>query len=501
MAKITFFRLTLLCCALALAGCGGGSGSEPKDANLANANAGTRSGTISVTDPHASAADPSVNTDTASPDVPTVPTVPTTPTDDSSVNADAAPAVPTAVADSYSADSGMILSVPAPGLLGNDLISETVNIVRSTQPNYGSVTLNNNGSFTYQSPVDFSGTDSFTYTISDAGGNESAAQVTLLVTNGFPAPPENIPAFLDLGGTQVAKYKDNKRAAASYTFDDALISHFTIASFFDTRGLRASFYVITNNIDAPTWQYWRGLSDKGFEIGNHSMNHLDLSDSRLSATDLDREINGAQQIIEEKTGVRPLAFVFPMSLYSSRALSVAYTNHVATRLPGFPSDYREFAIGSSTITASIPNTALTDAINTGKWVVFAGHGIDGDGWGPISSQVLKSHLDFAKGQTASVWIDTFIKVARYRLCREQAMIQTDLLNPNLAVIRLQGNFSFSFCTDPLTLTIPVIKQPNGGLTARTADGQSVPIMYAGNVLMLNAYPGQEVQLSIAQASQ
>lgn len=70
--------------------------------------------------------------------------------------------------DSYQTDPGHPLSVdPFHGILGNDTGNPTSLIVHS-DPSHGALELQPDGSFTYVPNNGFAGTDSFTYTISDA---------------------------------------------------------------------------------------------------------------------------------------------------------------------------------------------------------------------------------------------------------------------------------------------------------------------------------------------
>jgi VCBS repeat-containing protein len=78
----------------------------------------------------------------------------------------------------------MQLSVPAPGVLGNDsdpdgdgLAAMLVSDVSS-----GTLTLNGHGSFIYTPEADFHGSDSFTYTAYDGTENSNVARVTITVT-------------------------------------------------------------------------------------------------------------------------------------------------------------------------------------------------------------------------------------------------------------------------------------------------------------------------------
>jgi hypothetical protein len=93
-------------------------------------------------------------------------------------------ATPVAVNDTYAATGNVRISVPAPGVLGNDFIglpSATITAPPITSTNGGDVTLNANGSFTYNPPAGFEGTDTFSYTLTNSEGSNSAT-VTINVS-------------------------------------------------------------------------------------------------------------------------------------------------------------------------------------------------------------------------------------------------------------------------------------------------------------------------------
>jgi subtilase family serine protease len=97
-------------------------------------------------------------------------------------------APPVAKNDSYSVAVNTNLTVSAAdGLLANDTdpMGEPLIAATFTQPAHGSASLNQDGSFTYQPGNNFSGTDSFTYTILDTGtGLGSTATVQIAVNQG-----------------------------------------------------------------------------------------------------------------------------------------------------------------------------------------------------------------------------------------------------------------------------------------------------------------------------
>ncbi|MCP2043814.1 Ig-like domain-containing protein [Pontibacter sp. HSC-36F09] len=90
---------------------------------------------------------------------------------------------PVAVNDNYSVNRGQTLTVPAPGLLGNDTDAEgaTLTVTMVSGPTHGTLTLNANGSFTYTHNGSASSSDSFTYKASDGAALSNTATVIISV--------------------------------------------------------------------------------------------------------------------------------------------------------------------------------------------------------------------------------------------------------------------------------------------------------------------------------
>jgi uncharacterized repeat protein (TIGR01451 family) len=112
---------------------------------------------------------------------------------------------PLAINDTYTATGNIAISETAgAGVLANDVDPDTANNTGLTVTQVqgaagnvgvatnttamgiggvkGSVTLQANGSFTYEPPPGFTGSDTFTYQISDAGGKTDTATVTINIT-------------------------------------------------------------------------------------------------------------------------------------------------------------------------------------------------------------------------------------------------------------------------------------------------------------------------------
>ncbi len=90
---------------------------------------------------------------------------------------------PVANNDSYSTSENATLTIPAPGVLGNDTDpnGDSLSAVLVSKPSNGSLTLNSNGSFSYTPATNFYGTDTFTYQATDGLATSGTATVTLTV--------------------------------------------------------------------------------------------------------------------------------------------------------------------------------------------------------------------------------------------------------------------------------------------------------------------------------
>ena len=111
---------------------------------------------------------------------------------------------PVAVDDDYDVDEGKALNIAAPGILTNDQDADGDSL--STElvegPSDGTLTTNEDGSFTYTPNAGFVGTDTFTYLISDGTVDSNVATVTITVkhVNSPPVPTDDA-YTIDEGGT------------------------------------------------------------------------------------------------------------------------------------------------------------------------------------------------------------------------------------------------------------------------------------------------------------
>jgi len=105
---------------------------------------------------------------------------------------------PTATDDFYSVDEDTLLTVNPIGVLQNDTntqSSTTFSAIIQTSTGFGTLTLNSDGSFTYQPDLNFASTDSFTYVANNGIHNSNEATVTLIVNPINDAPTASDDSF------------------------------------------------------------------------------------------------------------------------------------------------------------------------------------------------------------------------------------------------------------------------------------------------------------------
>ena len=123
---------------------------------------------------------------------------------------------PAAADDSAVADEDASLEITAAVLLANDsdVDFDTLSIASVTQPSSGTLTDNGDGTYTYTPGLNFHGSDSFSYTVSDGNGGSDGATVNLTVNQ------VNDPGVF--GGDLSANTSEDSSVGGVATFADSI---------------------------------------------------------------------------------------------------------------------------------------------------------------------------------------------------------------------------------------------------------------------------------------
>jgi peptidoglycan/xylan/chitin deacetylase (PgdA/CDA1 family) len=233
-------------------------------------------------------------------------------------------------------------------------------------------------------------------------------------------------------------WPDGKKAAISLTFDDARPSQLAEGvPLFAELGTHVTFYLTASNI-AERGPAWRHAASLGHELANHSTSHPcsgNFEWSRKNALEeytLDRmraDLLEANRAIEAATGIKPTTFAYPCGqTFVGRGANVtSYVPLVSelfvagrgwqgetandpefvdlAQVMGYPMDDVEFDELAP---------AIEMAIESGRWLVLAGHDI-GTAAGPQVTRVsmLRDLLAELRRPERGVWVATVAQVATH----------------------------------------------------------------------------------------
>lgn len=109
------------------------------------------------------------------------------------------------------------------------------------------------------------------------------------------------------------------------TFDDSVKSHFTVAAPILKRyGFSATFFVTegftfkTNKRDYMTWEEIKELDRQGFEIGNHTRDHIGIKAENVDQ--LDEQLRGIDEGCASMGIKKPSSFAWPGNHFAVEAL-------------------------------------------------------------------------------------------------------------------------------------------------------------------------------------
>lgn len=129
---------------------------------------------------------------------------------------------PVAVPDAYlNAEDSQLVVNAANGVLANDIDADgdTLTAAVFTPPQFGTLNLSPNGSFTYTPNANFAGIDTFTYVANDGNSNSLPATVTITMTGSEDAPVAVPDAYIGLTATSLTINAANGVLANDLDFD------------------------------------------------------------------------------------------------------------------------------------------------------------------------------------------------------------------------------------------------------------------------------------------
>ena len=134
---------------------------------------------------------------------------------------------------------------------------------------------------------------------------------------------------------KLEKWFKGKTAAIAITLDDWTPGQAMLgADALMQKELLATFYVTLHNMQMrpsyPHWERLQQLKDLGYEIGNHSMTHPDLTQTSLKQCIY--EVNEGKKILDSYLIGTPVeTFAYPHGRFNSDVVELVMHGHVAAR--------------------------------------------------------------------------------------------------------------------------------------------------------------------------
>ncbi len=262
----------------------------------------------------------------------------------------------------------------------------------------------------------------------------------LIVSLRLPAGAQTTSVLPAAADPVICTWKNDAKAAISFTFDDGTVDHFTQAApMLEKNGLRGTFFIVINWIgkgNKLTWDQVKSLSERGHEIGNHSLRHWNLvaTAEKGDQVNLEKEIVEPIGIIQEKIGVAPVTFAYPLNAHKPPVQAMVEQHHISSRI--ISKGYNGTTFNLETANRDVDSLIAKG----GNWVVMI-HGIDPalKGYLPFAdATLLDQHFAYVKSREKDLWVDTFANVTRYQLTAAACELKSLKNTPTLVEFELIG---------------------------------------------------------------
>ena len=251
----------------------------------------------------------------------------------------------------------------------------------------------------------------------------------------------------------VAKYRHDKVCAISYTFDDGLAEHYTLAApQLEQRGFRGTFFINGSKVNKDerhikdttrvTWPQLKEMAEKGHEISNHGWAHRNFAKFPFEV--LKEDILKNDSAIYAHVGVMPRTYAYPNNTKQGEAMAFVARNRVGTRL-------KQRSVGSKRTARDLEKWMET-LIKTGDWGVGMTHGLTYgyDAFG--NPQRLWEHWEQVKANEDKIWVGTFHEVFSYLKESESIRLTVTEKKNKLHVVP-ELPLDKELFTEPLTMVV------------------------------------------------
>lgn len=289
---------------------------------------------------------------------------------------------------------------------------------------------------------------------------------------------------------EVAKFRGNKRAAVSLTYDDGLKEHIDlVAPELEKRGFRGSFWIIGRMIgrqdpkhgDRMTYEELRELHSRGHEVGSHTWSHPHLV--RLSTPDSVRlEMERVDSAFLSNGLPKPMTMAYPYNGKNAAVTRIVEEGRIGSRT---------FQVGHGQQNNKTTLAKMTDwmqhLIDTHDWGVTMTHAIRHgyDQW--YHPEELWQFYDTLKAHEAEVWVGTFGECCAYEKERKATSLSSVLKGKKL-IVTPSLSLNPGIFHEPLTLRLEGVATPAAKLRAKQGKTPLTVYTAADGTILLDFDP-------------
>lgn len=281
----------------------------------------------------------------------------------------------------------------------------------------------------------------------------------------------------------IAKFKDGRKGALSFTFDDGLAEHYSIVyPEMNKRSIRGTFAIVGRNVGGSnkygpcvTWEQLREMGLSGNELSSHGWAHRTLT--KLSFKEIEQEVLQNDSVLFCKTGFRPTTYVYPGNRTNDTIVEYVSRNRVWTRTS-------QFSLGSKRTPEWFAKKIKT-LIDNEEWGVSMTHGITYgyDAFGSI--ETFTEMLDIACNEGERLWIAPLAEVGAYTKERDNTHLEIKY-DGKAIHITPKMTLSPELFQQPLTLIIN--KRERGEIISARQNREPLRIVETDSCYMLDFMP-------------
>jgi hypothetical protein len=193
------------------------------------------------------------------------------------------------------------------------------------------------------------------------------------------------------------------------SFDDAQADHLDIANILSQNGLKGTFYTQTADmeINPSLKDVYKSILSLGHEVGSHTVDHLDMT--TLSDADLYYQVDSSMSRLNRylKTNITSLAH--PYHAGNDHVNQIIFSQNLFTRdFSEYSSPIRDYFSLKTESTISEITSYVESHIASSGMALIAGHGINGQGYSPMTSDFFTAEINYVKSVQSSrnVWVST-----------------------------------------------------------------------------------------------